>query len=107
MSSAPPEVPRNLLALKSMVIAMALLLVICAVILVGVGISRLSDSGVSGEKAFDPVSLPLPAGCEIGDVTAEGQRLIVEIGGAEHCRRIVIADMESGKVTGEFAFPPQ
>ena len=102
MNSQPPEVPRNLLALKSMVIAMALLLVICAVILVGVGISRMS-----GEQAFDPVSLPLPAGCEIGDVTAEGDRLVIEISGAEHCRRIIIADMESGKVTGEFAFPPQ
>lgn len=101
MQSQPPEVPRNLLALKSMVIGMAGLLVICAVILVGVGISRL------GGKGFDPVSLPLPAGCGIGNVAAEGDRLVIEISGGEHCRRLIIADMESGRVTGEFAFPPQ
>lgn len=105
--SAPPEVPRNLLALKSMVIAMALLLVVCAAILVGVGISRMS-----GTEAFDPVSLPLPAGCEIASVTAEGDRLVIAIGGTDiaggaPCRRILIADMESGKVTGEIGFPPE
>ena len=100
MQSSPPEVPRNLLALKSMVIGMAGLLVICAVILVVVGISRLS-----GGKGFDPVSIPLAAGCTLGPVSAEGDRLIIPITGGDACRKVVIADMERGRVIGEFSFP--
>lgn len=101
MQSETPEVPRNLLALKSMVIGMAGLLILCALILVGVGVSRM------GPRGFDPVSLKLPAGCALGEITAAGDRLVIEIGGRDDCRRVIIADMESGKVTGEFAFPPE
>lgn len=110
-----PEVPRNLLALKSMVIAMAGLLAVTALILVGIGISRLSSAGAgqgAGEGAgqgagFDPARLPLAPGCTLGSVTAEGDRLIIAIGGRDDCRRIVIADMADGRVIGEFLFPPQ
>lgn len=101
MQSETPEVPRNLLALKSMVIAMAGLLILCALILVGVGISRMGGQG------FDPVSLKLPAGCTLGSVTAAGDRLVIEVAGRDDCRRLLIADMESGRVTGEFVFPPE
>jgi hypothetical protein len=100
MQSMPPEVPRNLLALKSMVIGMAGLLVICAVILVAVGISRLS-----GGKGFDPVSLPLPPGCTLGAVSSDGDRLIIPIIGGDGCRRVIIADLARGEVIGEFSFP--
>lgn len=99
-SQQPPEVPRNLLALKSMVIGMAGLLVLAALILIGVGLSRMGASG------FDPASIPLAAGCAPGDVTAAGDRLIIPIEGQETCRRIIIADMETGRIIGEFAFPP-
>lgn len=100
-SSTPaPEVPRNLLALKSMVIGMAGLLVVCAVILVAVGISRLS-----GGKGFDPVSIPLPPGCQLGVVAVADERMIIPIIGGDACRRVIIADMEQGRVIGEFSFP--
>lgn len=102
-----PEVPRNLLALKSMVIAMAGLLAVTALILVGIGISRLSSAGAGQGAGFDPARLPLAPGCTLGSVTAEGDRLIIAIGGRDDCRRIVIADMADGRVIGEFLFPPQ
>ncbi|WP_374373218.1 DUF6476 family protein [Dongia sp.] len=101
MQSQPPEVPRNLLALKSMVIGMAGLLILCALILVGVGVSRMS-----GKQGFDPASIPLPTGCELGNVTSADDRLIVTITGRDDCRKVIIADMESGRVIGEIAFPP-
>ena len=101
MQSQPPEVPRNLLALKSMVIGMAGLLILCALILVGVGVSRMS-----GEKVFDPATIPLAAGCQLGEVSSTGESLIIPITGRDDCRKVIIVDLESGAVRGEIAFPP-
>jgi hypothetical protein len=99
-SQQPPEVPRNLLALKSMVIGMAGLLVLAALILIGVGLSRMGGGG------FAPASFPLGPGCRLGAVTAAGDRLVIPVEGTDACRRIIIADMETGRIIGEFAFPP-
>ncbi|TDQ80492.1 hypothetical protein A8950_3023 [Dongia mobilis] len=99
-SQQPPEVPRNLLALKSMVFGMAGLLVLAALILIGVGISRMGRSG------FDAASIPLGPGCQLGAVTAAGDRLVIPVAGNDACRRIIIADLETGAIIGEFAFPP-
>jgi hypothetical protein len=106
MQSDPREVPRNLLALKSLVIGMAVLLIVAAVILVGVGISRLSNGTMSGGKGFDPASLPLAAGCQLGAVTVSGDRLVIPVMGRDDCRKVILVDMESGRVRGEIAFPP-
>lgn len=98
-SQQPPEVPRNLLALKSMVFGMAGLLVLAALILIGVGISRMGGGG------FAPASIPLGPGCQLGTVTAAGDRLIIPVEGHDSCRRLIIADLEKGRILGEFTFP--
>ncbi|MBI2254062.1 MAG: hypothetical protein HYU58_05545 [Proteobacteria bacterium] len=82
--------------LKALVIFFALVLAAAAVFLVYVGVSRMGKSG------FDLATLPVPDGCRVEQMTAEGDRLVLSIGGRDDCRRVLIADMKTGKLIGQF-----
>ena len=97
MDHVSREVPRQMLVLKTLVIGFAVLLIVAAGILIAFAANRLG-----GTKAVDLASLPIPAGCAVEQMTAEGDRLILSIGGRDDCRRVLIADMKSGKVIGQF-----
>ena len=86
-----------MLVLKTLVIGFAGLLIVAAVILIIFGASRLG-----GSKAFDLATLPIPDGCRVEQMATEGERLILSIGGRDDCRRVLIADMKSGKLIGQF-----
>lgn len=90
-----------MLVLKTLVIGFAVLLLAAAVILIAFGANRIGKSG------FDLANLPVPDGCRVEQMAAEGDRLILSIGGpgvpdGDDCRQVLIADMKSGKLVGRF-----
>ncbi|WP_374383807.1 DUF6476 family protein [Dongia sp.] len=96
MNDVTTEVPRQMRFLKALVIFFALVLVAAALFLVYVGTTRMGRSG------FDLASLPVPDGCRVEQMAAEGDRLILSIGGRDDCRRVLIADMKTGRLIGQF-----
>jgi hypothetical protein len=55
---------------------------------------------------FGTASLPIPSACQIFSATASGDRLIVVTGGpADQCRLILVADLKSGRLIGQFTYP--
>jgi hypothetical protein len=82
--------------LKALVIFFAVILVAAALFLIYAGTTRMAKSG------FDTAALPVPDGCRVEQMTAEGDRLILAIGGRDDCRRVLIADMKTGKLIGQF-----
>lgn len=96
MSEVTREVPRQMRLLKALVIFFAILLIAAAGILIAVGIAGMGKSG------FDLASLPVPDGCRVEQMAVEGDRLVLSIGGRDDCRRVLIADMKSGKLIGQF-----
>ncbi|MBK8157451.1 MAG: hypothetical protein IPK59_01080 [Rhodospirillaceae bacterium] len=85
-----------MLVLKTLVIGFAVLLLVAAVTLIAFGANRLGGTG------FDLTKLEVPAGCRVEQMTAEGDRLILSIGGRDDCRQVLIADMKSGQMIGQF-----
>jgi len=104
MVSDPVQQPGQ--GLKAVVIGLGVLLAICAVVVVGTIVYRLF-AAPSAAAGFGISSLPVPAGCSIDQVTAEGDRLIVQVGGNDACRRVMIADMKTGALIGQFQFKPE
>ena len=90
------EVPRQMRLLKALVIGFAILLLAAAGILIAFGVNKMGKSG------FDLASLPVPDGCRVEQMATEGDRLILSIGGRDDCRRVLIADMKSGRLIGQF-----
>ncbi len=97
MDDEKREVPRQVRILKAMVIAFALALVAAACFLVLVGVARMGNAG------FGTATLPIPAGCTIAATQSSGDRLVLTLQGiGEDCRRLIIADMKTGKLVGIF-----
>lgn len=96
MSELHREVPRQMQFLKALVMFFAVILAAAALFMIYVGTSRLGKSG------FDIAQLPVPDGCRVELMTADDDRLILSIGGRDDCRRLLIADMTSGKLIGQF-----
>jgi hypothetical protein len=105
MVSDPVQQPGQ--GLKAVVIGLGVLLAICAAVVVGTIVYRLFNAAPSAAAGFGISSLPVPAGCSIDQVTAEGDRLIVQVGGNDACRRVMIADMKTGALIGQFQFKPE
>ena len=62
-------------------------------------------TAVPTAPGFGTASLPLPAGCQIASATASGDRLIIIAGGAgDACRLMLVADLRTGKLVGQFNF---
>ena len=97
--------------LKAVVIGLGVLLAICAAIVVGTIVYRLfnmpaSEAEPSAAAGFGIAHLPVPPGCTIDGMTTEGDRLILRVGGSDECRRVLIADLKTGALIGQFHFPP-
>lgn len=103
--SDPVQQPTQ--GLKAVVIGLGVLLAICAAIVVGTIVYRLFNATPSAEAGFGISQLPIPAGCSIDQMTAEGDRLILRIGGNEACRRVLVTDLRTGALIGQFHFSDQ
>jgi hypothetical protein len=56
-------------------------------------------------NGFGSVSLPIPAGCQVASATASGDRLIIVTSGpGDACRLLLVADLKTGKLIGQFSF---
>ena len=94
--------------LKGAVVALSLVLAICAIVITTAIVYRFIKPAPPAELApFGVSALPIPVGCTIDYVMAEGGRLILQIGGSDECRRILIADLRTGNLIGQFQFPNQ
>ncbi len=83
-------------------------LAICAIVITAAITYRfITPAPPSALTPFGVSALPVPVGCSLDYVTADGDRLIVQIGGGEECRRVLIADMRTGALLGQFQFPHQ
>jgi hypothetical protein len=108
MVSDPVQQPGQ--GLKAVVIGLGVLLAICAAIVVGTIVYRLFNVPASEAESaattagFGIAQLPVPAGCSIDQMTTEGDRLILRIGGSDSCRRVLIADLKTGALIGQFHF---
>lgn len=91
MVSDPVQQPGQ--GLKAVVIGLGVLLAICAAIVLGTIVYRLFNAETPpAATGFGISQLPVPAGCSIDQMTAEGDRLILQIGGSDACRRVLITD---------------
>lgn len=94
--------------LKGAVVALCAVLAICAIVITTVIVYRFVEPAPPRPLApFGVSALPVPVGCAIDYVMAEGNRLILEIGGSDECRRILVTDLTTGTLLGQYQFPSQ
>ena len=102
------QVQQRTRLLKGAVAGLSLVLAICAIVITAAIVYRMIKPAPPAPlPPFGMSALPIPVGCSIDYVTAEGDRLILEIGGSDECRRILIADLRTGTLVGQFQFPNQ
>jgi hypothetical protein len=102
-------------ALKAFVIGMAVLLSIGVTVVVVAIIQRAQDVGEPAPDATPEVSLPafdtsrltLPAGSEIVDMVAEGDRLVLRLKRLDGGEQLVFIDMRSGRTLGTLSVERQ
>lgn len=99
-------------ALKAFVIGMAILLTLGVVVVVVAIVQRAGETGgpapasasaqapVTALPSFDKGRIVLPAGAEIVDMVAEGERLVLRLKLAGGGERLIILDMASGRPLG-------
>ena len=56
--------------------------------------------------SFGETRIPLPEGCTVAEMRAEGDRLFLRIGPPGACERIVIIDLGTGQPTGSIWLRP-
>lgn len=67
-----------------------------------------TGSATGAPVGFGQSTIPLPAGCQIASASASGDRLIVVTSGpADICRLILVTDLKSGRLIGQYAFHDQ
>ena len=94
--------------LKGAIVFLSLVLAICAIVITTAIVYRFIRPAPPAELTpFGVSALPIPVGCTIDYTQAEGDRLILQIGGGEECRRVLIGDMRTGNLLGQFQFPNQ
>ena len=94
--------------LKGAVVALCAVLAICAIVITAVIVYRFVEPAPPRALApFGVSALPVPVGCAIDYVMAEGNRLILQIGGSDECRRILVTDLTTGTLLGQYQFPSQ
>lgn len=94
--------------LKGAVVGLCAVLAICAIAITAVIAYRFVEP--PSPRALPPFgvsALPVPVGCVIDYVMAEGDRLILQIGGSDECRRILVTDLTTGTLLGQYQFPSQ
>ena len=94
--------------LKGAVVALCAVLAVCAIAITAVIVYRFVEPAPPRAPApFGVSALPVPVGCAIDYVMAEGDRLILQIGGSDECRRILVTDLTTGTLPGQYQFPSQ
>jgi hypothetical protein len=94
--------------LKGTVAGLGIVLALCAIAITSAIVYRLIKPAPPTALApFGVSALPVPVGCTIDYVTAAGDRLILQIGGGDQCRRILVGDLRTGNLIGQFQFPNQ
>ncbi len=94
--------------LKGAVVGLCAVLAICAIVTTTAIVYRFIRPAPPPELApFGVAAMPVPVGCQVDYVTAEGDRLILQIGGSDECRRVLITDMRTGALLGQVHFPSQ
>ena len=94
--------------LKAAVAGLCVVLALCAVAISGTIVYRfINPPPAERLQPFGVSALPLPVGCVIDYMQAEGDRLILQIGGADECRRVLVSDLRSGALLGQYQFPPE
>lgn len=102
-------------ALKILVIVMGVLIVIGTTIVVVTIFNRMNrlgegapavttDAGAPAETgplaSFGDVSVPLPDGCRVVEMTPAGERLLLRLGSIARCNRILVVDLGTGQLLG-------
>jgi hypothetical protein len=94
--------------LKGAVVGLCAVLAFCAIVITTAIVYRFIEPAPPPELApFGVSAVPVPVGCSLDYVAAEGDRLVLQIGGSDECRRVVITDMRTGALLGQFQFPHQ
>jgi hypothetical protein len=110
------QLARRMRALKWVVSILGVLLVLAMITTVAGVIYKARHSatasgqgaGTAGQASggFGNASLPIPSACQVASATASGDRLIVVTSGpADQCRLILVADLKSGRLIGQFTYP--
>lgn len=100
------QVQQRTRLLKAVVVGFSVVLAICAVAITATIVYRfIKPPPPPGLAPFGVSALPVPVGCSIDYVLAEGDRLILQVGGSAECRRVLVADMRTGNLIGQFQFP--
>jgi hypothetical protein len=104
-------------ALKALVIAMGVLIVaglaVVAVTLYKRGTQYVADAGPAAPAGapaapgFGTKEVAIPAGATVRRVSAEGDRLVVELDLANGAPGVVVIDLRDGSVLGRIDFRPQ
>jgi len=95
-------------ALKALVIVLGVLILAAAAV-VAVTIYNRATEGLEGAGSaagFGVKQMPLPAGAELEDMTASGERLVLRVRMADGSRRIMVVDLATGAPLGELDFTP-
>ena len=94
--------------LKGAVVGLCAVLAICAIVTTTAIVYRFIRPAPPPDLApFGVSAVPVPVGCRLDYVTAEGDRLVLQIGGGDECRRVLVTDMRTGALLGQFQFPNQ
>ena len=94
--------------LKGAVVSLSAVLAICAIVItVVISYRFVEPAPPRALQPFGVSALPVPVGCVIDYVMAEGDRLILQIGGGDECRRILVTDLTTGTLLGQYQFPGQ
>jgi hypothetical protein len=71
---------------------------------------RLSGSGTEAAATtagFETLDLPVPAGCQVMEMVAADDRLILRLGSGERCNQIIVVDAANGRNLGTVRLMPQ
>lgn len=118
MTAHEEAVQRHARVLKAMIWGMGVLIAAAAVVVVTMIVKAVHRPEVPAIIA----GLPVPAGCSIVQMTTSGDRLVLSLGeavggdaaggatggrdagGGAACRRILIADLTTGRLIGQFDY---
>jgi hypothetical protein len=101
---------RNMKRLLALVIIMGVMIVAGLVVVVVTIAMRLSGSGTEAAATtagFGTLDLPVPAGCQVMEMVAADDRLILRLGSGERCNQIIVVDAANGRNLGTVRLMPQ
>lgn len=101
---------RNMKGLLALVIIMGVMIVAGLVVVVVTIAMRLSGSGTDAAApgaGFEALDLPIPAGCQVMEMVAADDRLILRLGSGERCNKILLVDAASGRHVGTVRLVPE